>query len=70
MSSLGDTINEVWRKAYGEDVVAYESEYALCAIVVSLATDRAAWISNAKAYQKENNRLEQIISELQNKENK
>ena len=70
MSKLADTINEVWRKAYGEDAAGHESEYVLCARVVSLATDRAAWVSNAKIYQKENNRLEQIISELQNKENK
>ena len=54
--ALSDAINQAWGSAYkGEGPVT--DEKALCARVRMLADDRADWIKNAKALQKDNNEL-------------
>ena len=54
--ALIDAINEAWASAYkGEGPVS--DEKALCGRVRMLADDRADWIKNAKALQKDNNEL-------------
>lgn len=61
--ALKDAINEAWSSAYkGEGPVS--DEKALCKRVRMLAYDRADWIKNAKALQKDNTELRSKLESM------
>lgn len=57
MKELKTTINEAWEKAYPGSVPV-EDVHALCMRVRNLAEDRANWLFNARALQKQVNEME------------
>lgn len=60
-----ETLNEVWRDAYEPDAAMAFDDFRCCARIKSLADDRKCWMSNAKALQKELNKLEGKVNELE-----
>ena len=61
--TITDAINQAWIAAY-PDCREVTDEKALIKRVLSLADDRKCWLDNARANQKENNRLEAAIKQL------
>lgn len=55
------TINEAYAKAYGGRTIDVSDAKSLCKRVTMLAEDRAAWVTNAKTAEKENQRLQKSI---------
>lgn len=60
-----ETLNEVWRDAYETDAALAFDDFRCCARIKSLADDRKCWMSNAKVLQKELNKLEGKVHELE-----
>lgn len=57
---VADAINAAYGNAYGQPAVTSHED--LIKRVRALAEDRRAWLANAKAYEKENQRLTDKLS--------
>lgn len=60
MKQVIETINTEWKRLYGGESTCDPNILAMR--VKKIAEDRDSWLANAKANQKENNRLERKLN--------